>query len=64
MRPTRLRQKWRADRRRVPFQLKYQLPAGWQEKPPAEMRVASFTAPGPNGAIRGYVGHTAAHRRA
>jgi hypothetical protein len=31
-------------------QLKYQLPAGWQEKPLAEMRVASFTAPGPNGA--------------
>jgi hypothetical protein len=30
-------------------QLKYQLPAGWQEKPLAEMRVASFTAPGPNG---------------
>ncbi len=30
-------------------QLKYQLPEGWQEKPPSEMRVASFTAPGPNG---------------
>jgi hypothetical protein len=30
-------------------QLKYQLPAGWQEKPPSEMRVASFTALGPNG---------------
>jgi hypothetical protein len=30
-------------------QLKYQLPAGWQEKPPAEMRVASFTALGTNG---------------
>jgi hypothetical protein len=30
-------------------QLKYQLPVGWQEKPPAEMRVASFTASGPNG---------------
>ena len=30
-------------------QLKYQLPAGWQEQPLAEMRVASFTAPGPNG---------------
>jgi hypothetical protein len=29
--------------------LKYQLPKGWQEKPPTEMRVASFTAPGPNG---------------
>ncbi len=29
--------------------LKYQLPAGWQEKPPTEMRVASFTALGPNG---------------
>jgi len=29
--------------------LKYQLPEGWQEKPPSEMRVASFTAPGPNG---------------
>ena len=30
-------------------QLEYQVPAGWQEKPPAEMRVASFTALGPNG---------------
>ncbi|MDB4793741.1 hypothetical protein OAG63_01780 [Methylacidiphilales bacterium] len=30
-------------------QLKYQLPAGWQEKTPSEMRVASFTALGPNG---------------
>ena len=30
-------------------QLKYQLPEGWQEKPPSEMRVASFTALGPNG---------------
>jgi hypothetical protein len=30
-------------------QLKYQLPAGWQEKPPSEMRVASFTALGANG---------------
>jgi hypothetical protein len=30
-------------------QLKYQLPAGWQEQPLAEMRVASFTVPGPNG---------------
>jgi len=30
-------------------QLKYQLPEGWQEKPPAEMRVASFTALGTNG---------------
>jgi len=29
--------------------LKYQLPEGWQEKPPSEMRVASFSAPGPNG---------------
>lgn len=29
--------------------LNYQLPAGWQEKPPAEMRVASFTVPGPDG---------------
>jgi hypothetical protein len=30
-------------------QLKYQLPADWQEKPPGEMRVASFTALGPGG---------------
>jgi hypothetical protein len=30
-------------------QLKYELPEGWQEKPPSEMRVASFTALGPNG---------------
>jgi hypothetical protein len=30
-------------------QLKYQLPAGWQEKPLTEMRVASFTALGTNG---------------
>jgi hypothetical protein len=30
-------------------QLKYQLPDGWQEKPPTEMRVASFTALGSNG---------------
>ena len=30
-------------------QLKYQLPEGWQEKSPGEMRVASFTALGPNG---------------
>lgn len=30
-------------------QLKYQLPEGWQEKPPAEMRVASFTALGTDG---------------
>jgi hypothetical protein len=30
-------------------QLKYQLPEGWQEKPPSDMRVASFTASGPNG---------------
>jgi hypothetical protein len=30
-------------------QLNYQLPEGWQEKPPTEMRVASFTALGPNG---------------
>ena len=30
-------------------QLKYQLPEGWQEKSPAEMRVASFTALGTNG---------------
>lgn len=30
-------------------QLKYQLPAGWQEKPPSEMRVASISAVGPNG---------------
>ncbi len=30
-------------------QLKYQVPEGWQEKPPAEMRVASFTALGTNG---------------
>jgi len=29
--------------------LKYQLPEGWQEKPPAEMRAASFTALGTNG---------------
>jgi hypothetical protein len=32
-------------------QLNYQLPGGWQEKPPTEMRVASFTALGPNGEI-------------
>ncbi|HEX3889758.1 MAG TPA: hypothetical protein VHX90_02815 [Verrucomicrobiae bacterium] len=30
-------------------QLQYQLPEGWQEKAPAEMRVASFTALGTNG---------------
>jgi hypothetical protein len=30
-------------------QLKYQLPKGWHEKPPSEMRVASFAALGPNG---------------
>jgi hypothetical protein len=29
--------------------IKYQLPEGWQEKPPSDMRVASFTATGPNG---------------
>lgn len=29
--------------------VKYQLPEGWQEKPPTDMRVASFTAMGPNG---------------
>jgi hypothetical protein len=30
-------------------QLNYQLPEDWQEKPPSEMRVASFTALGANG---------------
>jgi hypothetical protein len=30
-------------------QVKYTLPAGWQEKAPGEMRVASFSAPGKNG---------------
>lgn len=30
-------------------QLKYTLPEGWQEKPPSEMRVASFSALGPGG---------------
>jgi hypothetical protein len=30
-------------------QLKYQVPIGWQEKPPGEMRVATFAAPGKNG---------------
>jgi hypothetical protein len=30
-------------------QINYQLPEHWQEKPPAEMRVASFTALGTNG---------------
>jgi hypothetical protein len=30
-------------------QLKYQLPEGWQEKPPSEMRVASFAVAGPDG---------------
>lgn len=30
-------------------QLKYQVPEGWQEKAPSEMRVASFAALGPNG---------------
>ena len=30
-------------------QLHYQLPAGWQEKPLSEMRVASFSALGPSG---------------
>jgi hypothetical protein len=30
-------------------QFKYQLPESWQEKPPTEMRVASFTALGQNG---------------
>jgi hypothetical protein len=29
--------------------IKYQLPTGWQEKPPSEMRVASFDAPGSPG---------------
>ncbi|MCE0484951.1 MAG: hypothetical protein LV479_12035 [Methylacidiphilales bacterium] len=29
--------------------LGYQMPAGWQSKPPSEMRVASFTAAGPGG---------------
>jgi hypothetical protein len=29
--------------------LKYQLPAGWQEQPASDMRVASFSAPGPDG---------------
>jgi hypothetical protein len=29
--------------------IKYQLPEGWQEKPPSDMRVASFSAPGLNG---------------
>ena len=29
--------------------LNYQVPSGWKEKPPSEMRVASFDAPGPNG---------------
>jgi hypothetical protein len=29
--------------------LKYQLPEGWQEKPASDMRVASFSAPGPGG---------------
>ncbi len=28
---------------------KYQLPEGWQEKPPSEMRIASFTVLGSNG---------------
>jgi hypothetical protein len=30
-------------------QIKYQLPDGWQEKSPSEMRIASFTALGSNG---------------
>jgi hypothetical protein len=30
-------------------QVNYQLPEGWLEKLPSEMRVASLTAPGPNG---------------
>jgi len=30
-------------------QLKYQVPESWQEKTPGEMRVASFTAVGPDG---------------
>ena len=30
-------------------QLKYQVPEGWREKPPSEMRAASFTALGPSG---------------
>jgi hypothetical protein len=30
-------------------QLKYQTPAGWQEKPAGDMRVASFTVAGANG---------------
>lgn len=29
--------------------IKYQLPEGWQEKSPSDMRVASFAAPGSNG---------------
>ena len=32
-------------------QLKWTLPAGWQEKPAGEMRVASFSAPGNNGQL-------------
>jgi hypothetical protein len=32
-----------------PPPLKYQLPDGWQEKPVTDMRVASFSAPGPEG---------------
>ncbi|HUB67469.1 MAG TPA: hypothetical protein VL981_08300 [Candidatus Methylacidiphilales bacterium] len=32
-----------------PPKINYQVPEGWQEKPPSEMRVASFTALGPNG---------------
>jgi len=32
-----------------PSPIQYQLPEGWQEKPPSEMRVASFSAPGPGG---------------
>lgn len=30
-------------------QIKYQVPEGWQEKAPSDMRVASFTASGPKG---------------
>ena len=30
-------------------QLKYHVPEGWKEKPPSEMRVASFAALGPKG---------------
>jgi len=38
-----------ADTTPAPPPLTYHVPAGWKEKPPSDMRVASFSATGPNG---------------